>query len=158
MSAVVKTVTPFIDQESLEKALDTIGIKYTVEHNKIVTNRKDYFGQQYFVKENGAYSFRHDRDQGTMIGWGDMSGKNWKPVTKFLEEIEVEYRKMFQKKLEQLERDRLEEEARKLEEQRKQYIEKQKTEIYAKAEAKGYRVKEKKVGAKIKLVLVKHTY
>jgi DNA-binding NtrC family response regulator len=86
-----------------------------------------------------------------------------------LQAVETEYNKFYAKKLAEVERkyqqalekaekQRLEAEAKRLEAERKAFVEKQKKAIIEKAKAKGYSIKEKKVGNKIKLVLVRHTY
>ena len=153
MSAVVKTVTPFIDKKCLLKALDELGVEYTIEQNEIVTERIDYQGNQKFIYADGRYKFQYDSYQAIRKNY-----KEFSTVNKFLQAVEKEYNIFYEEKLAELERKRLEEEAKRLEEKRKAFIEKQKKAIIAKAKAKGYSVKEKKVGNKIKLVLVRHTY
>ncbi len=178
MSAVIKTVTPFIDRECLLKALDKLGVKYSLKKNEIVTERRDYYGLQKFIFQNGRYKFQHDssaevneykRRWGTYPSGWKANWKQWNSVSEFLQAVEKEYNHFYQKKLaeierkrqealEEAERKRLEAEAKRLEEERKAFVEKQKQAIIEKAKAKGYSVKEKKVGKKIKLVLVRHTY
>ena len=178
MSAIVKTVTPFIDKECLMKALDKLGVKYTVSQNEIITERKDFYGFQKFIFQKGRYKFQHDSSaelQKFIKIWGKYpSGwkanwKGWKSVSEFLKDVEIKYNKYYTEKLAELERKRREalaeserkrlaEVARQLEEKRKAFVEKQKQIIIKKAKAKGYSVKEKKVGNKIKLVLVRHSY
>jgi hypothetical protein len=178
MSAVVKTVTPFIDKECLLKALDKLNVKYTIRQNEIVTERKDYYGNQKFVFIGGKYKFQHDSSAeieqykqrwGTYPNGWQANWKEWKSVSEFLQAVEKKYNYFYKEKLAEIERKRqealaeverrrLEEEAKRLEEERKAYVEKQKQAIIEKAKAKGYAIKEKKVGNKIKLVLVRHTY
>ena len=164
MSAVVKTVTPFIDRECLLQALNKMGVKYTIKQNEIITERIDYQGNQKFMYQGGRYKFQYDSYQEIKKNY-----KQFQTVEKFLNVVEAEYNKFYSKKLaalerkyqqalEEAERKRLEEEARRLEEERKAFVEKQKQAIIEKAKAKGYSIKEKKVGKKVKLVLVRHTY
>ena len=170
MSAVVKTATPFIDRECLLKALDKLEVKYTIKQNDIITERVDYYDYQKFVYLNGRYKFQHDSSANRQnYHWRNLNVKKWKTVSSFLQAVEKEYNNFYAEKLAEIERKRqealaeaekkrLEEEAKRLEEERKAFIEKQKKAIIEKAKAKGYSVKEKKVGKKIKLVLVRHTY
>ena len=170
MSAVVKTVTPFIDKECLLKALDNLGIKYTIKQNEIVTERVDYYGNQKFIYQDGRYKFQHDSSANRQnYRWRNLNFKKWKTVSSFLEAVEKEYNKFYAEKIAELERlkqealaeqerIRLEQEQKRIEEERKAFVEKQKQAIIEKAKARGYTVKEKKVGNKIKLVLVRHTY
>lgn len=170
MSAVVKTVTPFIDRECLLKALDKLDVKYTIKGKEIITERVDYYNNQKFILQNGHYKFQHDSSANRQnYPWRNLNVKEWKTVSSFLQAVETEYNKFYAEKLAEIERKRqealakaerkrLEEEARRLEEERKAFVEKQKQAIIEKAKAKGYSIKEKKVGKKVKLVLVRHTY
>ncbi len=170
MSAVVKTVTPFINKEILLEALDCLEFKYTIRTNEIITERVDYYGNQKFVFINGRYQFQHDSSANRInYPWRNLNVKNLKTVNDFLQTVEKEYNRIYKEKLAELERIRqeqlaeqerirLEEEARRIEEERKAFVEQQKKNIIEKAKAKGYSVKEKKVGKKIKLVLVRQTY
>ena len=60
MSSRVTTHTMFIDKECLLKALDDIGCKYKVQGETIVTERKDYYGDEIFMLRNGKFVFMHD--------------------------------------------------------------------------------------------------
>ena len=153
MSAIVKTITPFIDKECLLKALDKLGVEYTIKQNEIITERIDFQGNQKFIYIGGRYKFQYDSYQAIRKNY-----KEFSTVKKFLQAVEKEYNKFYENKLAEIERKRLEEEAKRLEEERKAFIEKQKKAIIEKAKAKGYSVKEKKVENKIKLVLVRHIY
>ncbi len=164
MSAVVKTVTPFIDKECLLKALDKLNVEYSLKREEIVTERVDYQGNQKFIYQGGRYKFQYDSYQVIKQNY-----KQFQTVEKFLTAVEIEYNKLYQEKLAEIERKRqeaiaeaerkrLEEEVKRLEEERKAFVEKQKQAIIEKAKAKGYSVKEKKVGKKVKLILVRHMY
>jgi hypothetical protein len=154
MSAIVKTVTPFLNKELLLQALENIGCKYTLQGNDILTDRKDYYGYQKFSLVNDRYVFVHDRD----VLWSNSNNQKQKPVSEFLQAVGEEYEKLYQKKLEELERQRLEEEQKRLEQERLAYIENLTTQITQKAKEEGYTIKKEKVQGKIKLVLTKTTY
>ena len=174
MSSIVKTVTPFINEELLLKALDAIGCKYQVVGNEIITDRTDYYGRQKFVFQNNRYCFFHDSSaerfiHGPRYPWGNIDLKQHKKVSEFLKSVEDAYNEVYRKRLEELERlrleaaaeaerKRLEEERLRLERERQEYVEKQRTSIIAKAKEMGYYVQEKKVKETIKLVLVRTTY
>ncbi len=159
MSAVVKTITPFINQTILCEALDELGVKYTIENQNIVTERVDYYGNQKFVLINGRYQFQHDSSANReSYSWRKLNFKEFKTVTQFLEAVEKQYNSCYQRKMEELERLRLDEERQKIEQERIAFVEKQKKAVLAKAKELGYAVKEEYVKGKVKLVLVKHTY
>jgi hypothetical protein len=147
MSAVIKTATPFIDLECLCEALTAIGCGFRIQGNKIITDRKDVrLGFQEFQKDNYgrfalfAYSYA-DKNQ-----------------AEFIRTIEKHYNEIYQNKLAELERLRLEEEKKRLEQERLAFIEKQRASIVERAKEQGYSIKEENVKGKIKLVLVKNTY
>lgn len=163
MSAIVKMVTPFMEQELLVNALHALGVQYTLmlknQAQTIVTDRVDYRGNQLFVWDGTRFIFQYDSDANrTNSLWGIAQQKNWKPVAQFLEEVEKEYKHQYTLKMQRLEEERLEEERRRMEEARIAYVEKQTAEVKARAEKMGYKVTEKKVGNKTQLVLIKNTY
>lgn len=167
MSAIIKTATPFINKELLLQSLKNIGCNYTLNGNEILTNRTDYYGLQKFSFNNGRYVFLHDSsaEEGaqfmTQAGgypWGNIKNQEYKSVSEFLKFLENEYKSLYQKKLEELERLRLEEERICLEQERLAFIEKQRTTIIERAKEQGYSIKEENVKGKIKLVLVRNTY
>lgn len=158
MSAVIKTMTPFIDHECLCEALTAVGCGHHVQGKKIITDRKDVrLGFQEFEKDQfGKYvlsAYSHtDKNQAD-----------------FVSSIEKHYNAFYQKKLDELERlrleaiaeaerKRIEEELIRLENERKAFVEKQRETIIARAKEQGYSVQEEKIKGKIKLVLVKNTY
>ena len=158
MSAVVKTVTPFIDKECLLKALDKLQIKYSINGNQIVSQN------QKFIYINGHYTLDVYSHNYQSVNWNDYKNKN-----SFLETVEKEYNQIYAEKIAKLERLRqealaeqerilIEKEIKRIEEERKAFVEKQKQAIIEKAKAKGYSVKEKMVKNKVKLILVRHTY
>lgn len=187
MSAVVKTITPFIDKECLLKSLQDINCKYILQNEKIITERTDYYGHQLFVFQNGKYQFQHDSSANFeqydgIYGYRKNSGE-YKTVNAFLSAVEKAYQRIYKEKLAELERQRLEaerkrqeqlieqerlrleaeakrieEEKRRLEQERKAFVESQKKAIIAKAKQKGYAIQETYVKNKVKLVLVKNTY
>lgn len=147
MSAVIKTTTPFIDLECLCKALTEVGCSFQIQGNKVITDRKDVrLGFQSFQKDNygryALFAYSHtDRNKAD-----------------FIRLIEKQYNVIYQNKLEEVERLRLEEEKIRLEKERQEFIEKQRATIIERAKEQGYSIKEEKIKGKIKLVLVKNTY
>lgn len=159
MSAVVKTITPFINKEFLFQALDAIGCKYTLKGNEIITERVDHYGNQKFVLINGRFQLQHDSSANKeQYHWRNLNFKEYKTVSSFLEAVEKQYHFFYNKKMEELEKQRQVEERIRLENERKLFVEKQKESIIAKAKEKGYSIKEENVKGKIKLVLVRNTY
>lgn len=147
MSAVIKTVTPFIDLECLCEALTAIGCGFRVQEHKVITDRNDVrLGFQEFQKDVFgkyvlfAYSYT-DKNQ-----------------AEFIRLVEKQYNAIYQNKLEEAERLRLEEEKMRLEQERLDFIEKQKNAIKERAKEQGYSIKEENIKGKIKLVLVRFTY
>lgn len=158
MSAVVKTVTPFIDKECLLKALDKLEVKYSMDGHKITSQNQN------FIYINGHYTLDVYSHNYQSVNWNEYKNKN-----SFLATVEKEYNKVYEEKLAELERlrqeelanqerIRLEQEIKRIEEERKAFVEKQKQAIIDKAKERGYSVKEKKIKNKVKLVLVRHTY
>ncbi|MEI8202840.1 MAG: hypothetical protein WCH34_07505 [Bacteroidota bacterium] len=155
MSAIIKTITPFLNKELLLNALDCVGCKYWVDENEIVTERIDFSGNQTFIFINGRYQIKHYNHE----SFNNFSqNNNRKPLAQFLQEVEKEYNFLFDKKMEELEEQRQEEERIRIEKERKAFVEQQKENIIAKAKEKGYSVKEENVKGKIKLILVRNTY
>ncbi len=145
--------TPFINKELLLKALNNLNISYIDQGNElIIENKNKVYIEEKFLYENGQFIYQYD-------SWHEKENKT------FLASLEKEYNKVYleqkklieEAKLEE-ERKRFEEKLRKIEEEKKDFIEKQKNEIIKRAKEKGYTVKEKKVGNKIKLILVRHNY
>ncbi len=147
MSAVIKTTTPFIDLECLCEALKEVGCGFHVQGNKVITDRHDIrLGFQEFQKDNfGRYvllAYSHtDKNQAD-----------------FIRLVDKQYNMIYQNKLVEAERSRLEEEKKRLEQERLAFIDKQKTTIIERAKEQGYSIKEENVKGKIKLVLVRNTY
>jgi hypothetical protein len=155
MSAVVKTITPFIDREILMLALESLGFGYSLQGEDILTERIDYYGEQKFVWAQGQYLFQHDSSATQNdYRWRNLNVKAYKTVGSFLEAVEREYGLHYRRLLEEAELKRQEE----LERQRKAFVQQQKEAIVVRAKEQGYDVQEKMVGTKIQLVLVKHTY
>lgn len=159
MSAVVKTITPFINKELLLQALDAIDCKYTLRGNEIITERVDFYGNQKFVLKDGRFLFQHDSSANMeQYPWRNLNLKEYKTVSSFLKAVEEKYLYFYNLKMEEIEKQRQEEERIRLENERKAFVEKQKERIIAKAKEQGYSVKEENVKGKIKLVLVRNTY
>jgi len=167
MSAIVRTVTPFLNKELLLQALKNIGCKYTLEGNDILTDRKDYYGIQKFSFSNDRYVFLHDSsaeynspymNASRNYPWGNINNQEYKSVSEFLQAVGEEYEKLYQKKLEELERQRLEEEQKRLEQEKLAFIENLTNKITQKAKEEGYTIKKEKVKDKVKIVLTRNTY
>lgn len=160
MSAIVKTTTPFIELELLLQALDALDVKHTqAADGRIITERQDHYGNQAFILEGGRYKFIHDSSANREhYSFRQANWKNWKSVDAFILALEKEYTRCFDDRAAELVRLQHEEELRKIEEARQKYVESVKVKILENAKSQGYAVKEKKVGGKVQLVLVKHTY
>jgi hypothetical protein len=155
MSAIVKTITPFIDKQLLLLAMEGLGLRYSLQGEDIVTERVDYYGAQKFVWSQGQYLFQHDSSATQQVyHWRNLNVKEYKTVGSFLEAVEKQYVLHYNRQLEEAEQARQDE----LERQRKAFVQQQKETIVAKAKEQGYEVREKIVGQKIQLVMVKHNY
>jgi len=168
MSSIVKTVTPFINKELLLKALEAVGCKYQIQGDSIFTERRDYYGSQKFVLQNGRYTFEHEKNAET-YSWGNINIQQYKSSSSFLTAVGREYNAIYKKQLEELERKRLtaiaeeerrkaEEEKQRLERERKEFVAKQREAVIAKAKEQDYDIQETVVDNTIKLVLVQTTY
>lgn len=133
MSCLVKTTTPFIDEEILLEAITNSGYKYELRSNKIYIPELHVYRDTYFKLVNGKYVLSYDSYNVN--------------ISSLLQKLEAEYNKVYERKLEE-ERERLERE-------RLEFIESQKKAIMEKAKAKGYRVMEVKKDNKIQLTLVR---
>lgn len=158
MSSRVSTHTMFIDKECLLEALDIIGCKYRLEDERIITDRKDYYGDEIFAPRNGKYVFIHDSaamnyhgQYGPAYPWNNNNLPVWLDVGTFLQKVDAAYQKSYSAKLEKM----AEEERRREEERKRQMVEAKKKQIIENAKAKGYHVKESREGNTIQLVLVR---
>ncbi|UYM15898.1 hypothetical protein [Endozoicomonas euniceicola] len=155
MSAVVRTLTPFTEQDVLYGALVRLGVKVTVKGQNLLTNRSDYRGQQSFLWDGKAYRFTYDSDEhwsGRVISRS--LNKQYTPVSQFLKSLELVYKSEYESKLERI----AEEERQRLEQERIARVEATKLAAIKKAEAQGYRVKEQRKNGKIQLVLTRTVY
>lgn len=165
MSAVIKTTTPFTDIALLMEALTELGAEprlveqgqhSTSQRNRIkvgdvVTNRRDYNGQQFFRQIDERWMLFHDSDehQGEIIS--RLADKRYLPVARFLTEVGKQYEIAYQEHLEML----AEQERIQLENERKQRVSAMREQAIAKARAQGYSVKESQKGNQIQLVLTR---
>lgn len=155
MSAVIKTVTPFVIESVLFSALEKAGVdpdkitlenqqRVRIQNNKIqlgdiVINRSDHNGRQLFRQLRGRWVLMHDSDE-------------YVPVSRFLAELSLEYELAYQYHLDSL----AEEERLRLEEERKTRVEMMRQQAIIKAKAQGYSVKESRtVMGQIQLVLTR---
>lgn len=160
MSAIIKTVTPFLEKDVLLEALNVLGVKYQLnDQHTIITERVDYYGNQLFVWNTNRYVFQHDSSANREhYIFRNLNVKEWKTVASFLQAVEKTYKECYQAKLERLETQRLEEERQRIEAARIALVQQQIASVKEKAEKMGYKVSEKKVGNKTQLVLIKNTY
>jgi len=154
MSAIVKSmVTPFLNREILLQALENIGCKFSLDKEEIIIH--NVRNVQSFSFSNSRYVLKYT-NRG--IPWGNINNQEYKSVSEFLQAVGKEYDKLYQKKLEELERQRLEEEQKRLEQERLAYIENLTNQITQKAKEEGYTIKKEKVKDKVKIVLTRNTY
>ena len=154
MSAIVKSmVTPFLNREILLQALENIGCKFSLDKEEIIIH--NVRNVQSFSFSNSRYVLKYT-NRG--IPWGNINNQEYKSVSEFLQAVGKEYDKLYQKKLEELERQRLEEEQKRLEQERLAYIENVTNQITQKAKEEGYTIKKEKVKDKVKIVLTRNTY
>ena len=153
MSAVIKTVTPFVIEEVLIEALLVVGaepVKITpsnlqaVSHRgglvvgDILTNRSDFYGPQHFRQNGDHWILRHDSSEMNGRVSSMLTGKHYSKVGRFLEEVGSAYESTYAKHLEKL----AEQERIRLEEERKARVEATRQQAIAKAKSQGYSVKE----------------
>ncbi|TMO56523.1 hypothetical protein [Pseudoalteromonas aurantia] len=163
MSAVIKTTTPFINQEVLIRTLtklsyepQLINSNNIIELNShgrfqvgdLITNRQDWNGLQFFRKQNNSWSLWHDAQEHSARV---LASKKYLSVTKFIEEVDIAYRTEYQAFLEE----QVEAERVRLEAERLAKIEATKNAAIAKAKEQGYSVKERHVNGKIQLVCIR---
>ncbi|PVZ68915.1 hypothetical protein [Pelagibaculum spongiae] len=154
MSAVIKTLTPFTEQDVLLDALRNLGVSTTIMGTTIVTDRNDYQGAQKFIWNGNVYQFSYDSDElGGQIIRNSMT-KGYVRVSQFLTATETEYRNAFQRKLAHI----AEEDRQRLERERLTRVEAARNKAIEKAKSQGYRVKEQRNNGKIQLVLTRTVY
>jgi len=142
MSAMIKTVTPFLNEKILLEAIEGMGHEYKLSGNRILLPfLENHYGIAYFSKDHlGKFSLNGD----IHYGYRDKIDKIYK---KLINELGIKYNEIYQ---------RIENE--KLEAERREYIKKQRAEIIRRAEEQGYAVTEKNRNGKIKLQLVRRSY
>jgi hypothetical protein len=162
LSAVITTATPFTIQDVLVNALDILGYEPTIvtidntntfnhsnplQVSDIITNRQDYYGNQYFRLVNDLWVLFHDSSEmnGRLVS---KTSKQYQSVGLFLKELSTEYTRQYDIYLEHL----AELEKQRLEAERKARVEETRKKAIEQAKAQGYVVKEKHVNGKIQLV------
>lgn len=153
MSAVIKTVTPFVIEEVLMEALQAVGAEpvkittsslRTVSHRgglvvgDILTNRSDYYGPQHFRLEGDRWILCHDSSEMNGRISNRLAEKHYSKVGCFLEEIGSAYEVAYQGYLARI----AEQERIRLQEERKARVEATRQQAIAKAKDQGYSVKE----------------
>ena len=91
---------------------------------------------------------------GNRYPWNRNSLKDWKNVSEWLSDVNESYNREYGLKLERL----AEEERRREEERLRKLVEDRRDQIKAKAEEKGYYIKETEEEGKIRLVLTRVSY
>lgn len=159
MSAVIRSITPFLEKELLLQALSDLEIEHRLTHVSGHERIEVLTSGQYFVFEDGRYKLVYDTDYAFMsYAQRGRNQKSWRDAASFLKSVEVQYNELYDRRLAELIRLQEEAERIRIEEERRQYVQQQKEAILQKAKEQGYEVKEKMIGTKIQLVLVKHTY
>lgn len=159
MSAVIKTVTAFLERELLLQALSNANIDVQVTTVRLQERIQILSHGQYFTYEDGRYKLVYDTDFPFLNFSQRARNQNaWRNAADFLKTVELHYNRLFDARLAELQRLQQEAELQRMEEERRQYVQRQRDAIIQKAKEQGYEVKEKVIGAKIQLVLVKHTY
>lgn len=159
MSAVIKSITPFLEKELLLQALTQLQLDHHLSTQYGQEKIDILAGRQHFIFEGGRYKLVYEDDISfTSYAQRGRNQKSWRDAAAFLKEVELAYNERYDLRLAELIRQQEEAERLRIEEERRQYVQQQKESILQKAQEQGYEVKEKMVGTKIQLVLVKHTY
>ena len=131
MSNIRKTATLFISKELLTKTLDQHNISYSESEGRIdLEDKIDYYGKQSFVfnKDLQVFQYKHDSE-------------HQESVVSFLQKIEPTYMEFAQNEQDAVDR--------------ADALRIQKENIIKRAKQRGYRVTEKQIGKKTKLILTK---
>jgi len=163
MSAYIRTMLPFMDQECLIEALVMVGfVRSVIEVHEEPVNLVGYNGVTRSERANivvrRVHLGRVSNDLGflsTPTGYLAISdydtgglGSDW------LGRLAGFYAQSLQAKQTRL----AEEQRKQLEEQQRKLVEAQKDAVYQRAKKMGYNVQESKVGDKVRLVLVKRVF
>lgn len=166
MSAVIKTSTPFTIELVLINALEVIGaepVRINIINIKnynqyggllegdIVTNRRDYNGQQLFRFNGDIWQLQHDQDEYSAKVLSSKVTKQYQPVNRFLSTLNGAYQDAYLVHLEHV----AEQERQRIEQDRIERVEMTRKQAIAKAKSQGYSVKEKHIKGKIQLVLTR---
>lgn len=160
MSAYVTLATPMLDEECLVAAIGEQGFDLSrLERSPVAVDlrgwgsgrkahvvlRREHTGDQYndigFVRGDAGYTAILSDDHPKF-------GRDW------LARVSSSYAKMWSAKMARL----AAEESRRIEEEQQRVVEAQRKSVHERARKMGYRVQESRVGASIRLVLVKRTY
>ncbi len=136
MSCKVRSLTPFTHKVVLKRTLNKMEIAFREKGANLILERKDYIGNKSFNWIGNQYEFTHDSD-GYNNEW---EGTKWKNDNAFMKDVEKNYRQIALSMGIKVSKEKLDATKR---------------EIMDRAKKQGYRVKEKKVGEKIKLVLTR---
>ena len=135
MSARIKTLTPFINEELLCEALEILSIRYEKKYEKIILHEYKMYRETCFEK-NGIGKFElHCESE----------------ISAQLEKLKKKIAQQYNIASERIEKETLVKE-------REEFIKKQRKAILEKAKLEGYSVKEKKKDGKIHLILERVKY
>jgi len=145
LSAVIKTSTPFTIELVLLNALEVVGAEpvtininnignysqfSTLLEGDIVTNRRDYNGQQLFRFNGDIWQLQHEYSAEIL---SSKSTKQYQSVSRFLSTINGAYQNAYQLHL----KDMAEKERQRIEQERVERVEKTRQQAIAKAKAQG---------------------
>lgn len=135
MSARISTLTPFINEEILCKALEELEIEYKKNREKIIIPSLFFYREGYFEKNSlGKYTLNNEEE--IRVKANELQNRVVVSYVKISKEIEDE----------------------KIRQEKKVYIQKQKEIIKERAKKKGYSVREVENKGKIQLVLLRTRY
>ena len=154
MSAVIKTVTPFVIEELLLEALEAVGaqpIKVDasnlsefahsggIELGDIITNRSDYYGRQHFRFVDDRWVLRHDSSEmNARVTAKSITSAQYQSVAKFLSQVGEHYSSAHEAYLARL----AEEERMRLEAERQALVDAVRQQTIDKGKAQGYSIRE----------------
>jgi hypothetical protein len=168
MSAIVRSLTPFLNQEQLLEALESLECQCTVQQDQITVtgglNLRLYNKPVFKRTIDGKFMLLHERSPEIKKFLKQLEGayiKAGKEYKRKLQELKIlaEQEEVLSKQREiELKKQELEQKEKERELAKQAYVQQQKAEIIRKAKEQGYEVKEYKKGNNIQLQLVKVTY
>lgn len=139
----VESTAPFLDEECLVDALESLGASWLRRDEGIVVSAQGWRGDVTFVPRHGAWLMRR---------MDDAAHRQWEGA------VVTAYEQAQTRKLARLEERRRREEEQRIQRERAALVEERRRAIVEKARKNGYSVKEQREGDRIRLVLVRRTY